>query len=150
MFIGAQLAHLGERTRQACQRAGAAFGFGASCRVDMMAADDHLDLRQFALDGAGDALDQRDAGGIGRIVQTIHGGAPANHLPFIDFSACDFVGRIDRDRLGAHHHVGGSFCFPARLDRGRPLGGQLLLEGSGRFRLCGFPDGAIYRRLFRR
>jgi hypothetical protein len=75
MFVGAQLAHLGERAREAGQRSRAAFGFGTLPRLDVMAADDHFDLRQFALHRAGYAFDQRDAGGRRRIVRAIGGAA---------------------------------------------------------------------------
>jgi hypothetical protein len=44
MFVGAQLAHLGERACEARQRPRAAFGFGALRRLDVVTADDHLDL----------------------------------------------------------------------------------------------------------
>jgi len=71
MFVGAQFTHLGQRAREARERPGAAFGFGAQRGLDVMTADNDFDLRQFALNRAGDALDQRDAGGRRRIVHAI-------------------------------------------------------------------------------
>jgi hypothetical protein len=146
MFVGAQLAHLGERSGQTCQRPRAAFRFGAPRRVDVVAADDHLDLRQFALDGAGDAFDQRDAGGGRRIIEAIDGSAPAAHLPFIDRSARHFVTRIDGNRLGIHHHVGGRHGLVAFLDGSVPLRRPFSFQGSGGFRLRGFLDDTFFRR----
>jgi hypothetical protein len=75
MFVGAEFPHLGQRAREARQRACAAFGFGALRHLHVMTADDHLDLRQFALNCARDALDQRNTSGRRRIVGAIDSGA---------------------------------------------------------------------------
>ena len=45
MFVGAQLAHLGQRARETRQRPSATFGLGALLWLDVMAADDDFDLR---------------------------------------------------------------------------------------------------------
>jgi hypothetical protein len=143
MFVGAQLAHFGERARERSKRARAALGFGTLPGIDVMAADDHLDLRQFAFDRAGDALDQRDAGGRRRIGGALDRGAPAQHLPFVDRGARDLVVGIDRDRLGANRYVGGSFGPLAFLDSGIPLRLGFPFEGVERFGFCGFFDDAL-------
>jgi hypothetical protein len=150
MFVGAQLAHLGERARETCQRSRAALSLGALAGLDVMAADDHLDLRQFALDRAGDALDQRDAGGVWRIAGAVNRGAPAAYLPSVDRGARGLIGRLDRNRLGAHGAFGGGEGLVALLDRSIPLGLQLLFDGPCGFRLCGFLDDAFRRCPFRR
>jgi hypothetical protein len=134
MFVGAEFPHLGQRTREASQRPRASLGFGAPRRVDMAAADDHLDLRQLAFDGAGDALDQRDASGRRRIVGALGGAAPAEHLPFGDRGSRCLILRIDRHRFGADVHPVGGQRLLALLDRGVAFGRGFAFQGLERFR----------------
>jgi hypothetical protein len=106
MFVGAQLAHLGERAREARQRAGAALGFGALRGLDVMTADDDFDLRQFALHRAGDALDQRDPdrrGGSASAVDRGYGCRPTAACRWRRCAASSV--RINRDRLGTDDHI---------------------------------------------
>jgi hypothetical protein len=131
MFVGAEFPHLGQRAREASQRPRASLGFGAPRRVDVAAADDHLDLRQLALHGASDALDQRDAGGRRRIAGALGGAAPAEHLPLGDRGARRLILRIDRHRFGADVHSVGGQRLLALLDRGVPFGRRFAFQGSG-------------------
>lgn len=143
MFVGAELAHFGECAREACQRPRPAFRFGALARLDVMAADDDFDLRQFALHRARDALDQRDAGGRWRIIHAVDGGAPA-HLPPGDRGPRRFIARVDRNRLGADVHPIGGQRLLALLDRGVAF----AFEGPARFRFRGFLPGPLSRGFF--
>ncbi|HEV7410935.1 MAG TPA: hypothetical protein VGO01_20830 [Bradyrhizobium sp.] len=118
MFVGAEFPHLGERAREARQRARAAFRFGAPRRVDVATPDDHFDLRQFTLDGAGDALDQRDTCSGWRVIDALGGGTPAEHLPLGNRGARRFILRIDRDRFGADVHPVSRQRLLALLNRG--------------------------------
>jgi hypothetical protein len=145
MFVGAQLAHLGQRARETRQRPRATFGLGALLWLDVMAADDDFDLRQFPLDRAGDAFDQRDARSRRRIVGALSGGASA-HLPFRDRGARHLVGGIDRDRLRTDYHIGGGFGLLAFLDRGV----SFAFQGPAGFRFRGFPGRPFPRGFFRR
>jgi hypothetical protein len=144
MFVGAQLAHLGERAREARQRPRAAFGFGALPGFDVMTADDHFDLRQFAFHRAGHALDQRDAGSGRWIVRAHGGGTPAEHLPLGDRGARRLILRIDRDRFGTDVHPVGGQRLLALLDRGVAF----AFQGPAGFRFRGFLRGTLARNFF--
>jgi hypothetical protein len=143
VFVGTQLAHLGKRAREACERPRAAFRFGAPRRVDVTAADDDFDLRQFTLNRAGDTLDQRDAGGRRRIVGAIDSGASA-HLPFGNRGARCLVSRIDRNWFGADVHPVGGQRLLALLDRGVAF----AFQGPARFRFRGSLRGPLARSFF--
>ena len=133
MFVGAELAHFGERAGEARQRAGAALGFGALLRLDVMAADDHLDLRQFALHRARDALDQRNPNRLRRIGGTIDRGTASGPLPLADAGLRRLIRRLDRNRLGTNIDPGGGHRPPAAFYRRFPFGGQFTAHPP-----CGF------------
>jgi hypothetical protein len=148
MFVGAQLAHLGQRAREACQRPRTALGFGALRPIDMAAADDDFDLRQFPLYGAGDALDQREPDRRRRIAEAMDRAAPAAHLPFGDRGARRPILRIDGDRFGADVHPVGVQRLLALLNRGGAFSRRFALQRPGRFRFRGFLRSPLSRGFF--